>query len=213
MPKLVDHDERRKRVALVAFDTMRRVGPERTTIREIARRGGFSHSLLSHYFKDSEEVFGFAYRFLTESSLARVESRTKRLKPGIQRLYAALDESCPYRLGIAAVATLSLWVHAVGNEHNRTMQKESYGLWRSCLRRYTKEAISAQHVSPELSPPELLDVTIMFLDGLCVAATLDPAHWTRRRQVGILNAFFGATYKPIGRWRAPPSRDPVEAPA
>ena len=190
MPKVVDHESRRRMVAKVAFETMESVGPERTSIREIARRGGFSHSLLSHYFRDSDEVFGFAYRHLTESVLERVSERAAKLPKGIERLYASLDESCPYRLGVGAVATLSFWVHAVGNEHNRLMQKRSYGLWRKCLRKYIVEAIREGHVAPQMSTDDLLNLTIMFLDGLCVAAVLEPSTWTRRKQVRLLDTFF-----------------------
>jgi AcrR family transcriptional regulator len=196
MPKLVDHGERRRQVAMVAFETMRDVGPERATIREISRRGGFSHSLLGHYFRDSEEVYGFAYRYLTESALGRVEQRTAHLRPGVQRLYAALDESCPYRLGVGAVATLSFWVHAVGNKRNRAVQKRTYALWRGCLRRYMDEALQLRHIAPGMSTADLLDATVMFLDGLCVGAVLEPRRWTRAGQIRLVNVFFESLFRP-----------------
>jgi AcrR family transcriptional regulator len=202
MPKVVDHESRRRLVAKVAFEAMESVGPERTSMREIARRGGFSHSLLSHYFRDSDEVFGFAYRHLTESVLERVSERAAALPRGIERLYASLDESCPYRLGVGAVATLSFWVHAIGNEHNRLMQKRSYGLWRNCLRKYLVESIREGHVVPRLSTADLLNLTVMFLDGLCVAATLEPAQWSSRKQVLLLDRFFVANYVPQREYHA-----------
>jgi AcrR family transcriptional regulator len=201
MPKVVDHESRRRMVAKVAFEAMESVGPERTSIREIARRGGFSHSLLSHYFRNSDEVFGFAYRHLTESVLERVSERASSLPPGIERLYASLDESCPYRLGVGAVATLSFWVHAVGNEHNRKMQKRSYGLWRNCLRKYLLESLRERHIAPRMAVDDLLNLTVMFLDGLCVAATLESAQWSARRQVRLLDAFFVANYVPQREYR------------
>jgi AcrR family transcriptional regulator len=207
MPKVVDHETRRKMVARVAFETMESVGPEHASIREIARRGGFSHSLLSHYFRDSDDVFGFAYRYLTESVLERISARTASLQPGIDRLYAALDESCPYRLGVGAVATLSCWVHAVGNEHNRVMQQRSYGLWRKCLRKHMVEATRKKHIAPRADTADLLDLTIMFLDGLCVAAVFDPARWPARRQVRLLERFVGINFNPTrAHARAPGTR-------
>ena len=204
MPKVVDHESRRKMVARVAFETMESVGPERASIREIARRGGFSHSLLSHYFRDSDDVFGFAYRYLTESVLERVSARTASLSPGIDRLYAALDESCPYRLGVGAVATLSCWVHAVGNEHNRQMQKRSYGLWRKCLRKHMVESIREKHIAPRVGVDDLLDLTIMFLDGICVAAVFDAARWPPRRQARLLERFIEINFNPTRAWQRAP---------
>jgi AcrR family transcriptional regulator len=209
MPKVVDHESRRRIVAKVAFEAMESVGPEHTSIREIARRGGFSHSLLSHYFRDSDEVFGFAYKYLTELVLERVSDRAARLPAGIKRLYASLDESCPYRQGVGAVATLSFWVHAVGNEHNRLMQKRSYGLWRQCLRKYIVESIREGHIAPRMGTDDLLNLTIMFLDGLCVAATLEASRWPRSKQVRILNCFFAANFvprRPYGRATGPKRR-------
>jgi AcrR family transcriptional regulator len=200
MPKVVDHESRRKMIARVAYEAMESVGPENTSIREIARRGGFSHSLLSHYFRDADDVFGFAYRHLTDSWLERVVERAAALPPGIDRLHAALDESCPYRLGAGAVATLSFWVHAVGNEHNRLMQKRSYGLWRKSLRGYMVESIDEGHIAPRLRTDDLVDLTIMFLDGLCVAASLEPRHWTRSRQVRLLNRYIETNFEPARAW-------------
>jgi len=197
MPKLVDHESRRRLVAKVAYEVMESVGPERTSIREIARRGGFSHSLLSHYFRDSDEVFGFAYKYLTESILERIRNRANKLPPGIERLYASLDESCPYRLGVGAVATLSFWAHAVGNEHNRLMQKQSYGLWRRSLRGYIVESIDEGHIAPTMKVDDLLNMTIMFLDGLCVAGPIEQAKWPRHKQVRILNIFFTSNFIPL----------------
>jgi AcrR family transcriptional regulator len=209
MPKRVDHESRRQQVAKVAYEVMESVGPERTSIREIARRGGFSHSLLSHYFKDSDEVFGFAYKYLTESILERIRCRAMNLAPGIDRLYAAFDESCPYRLGVGAVATLSFWAHAVGNEHNRLMQKQSYSLWRRSLRGYIVAAMREGHIKPCMNVEDLLNITIMFLDGLCVAGPLEPAKWPPGKQVRILNRFFVSNFLPTRPFGASvPKRQP-----
>jgi AcrR family transcriptional regulator len=210
MPKVVDHESRRRMVAKVAFETMEIVGPEHTSIREIARRGGFSHSLLSHYFRDSDELFGFAYRYLTESVLERVSERTAALPKGVARLNASLDESCPYRLGVGAVATLSFWVHAVGNEHNRLMQKRSYGLWRKCLRKYIVESIREGQIAPGIGTDDLLNLTVMFLDGLCVAATLEASRWPPGKQVRLLNSFFSTCFAPTRPYApAAPKRRPA----
>ncbi len=43
---------------------------------------------------------------------------------------------------------------------------------------------------------DLLNVTVMFLDGLCVAATLEAPQWPGRKQARLLDRFFEANFGP-----------------
>ena len=56
MPKIVDHDHRRKQIAMLTLEVMRAVGIENASIRGIAQRGGISMGVLTHYFKTKDDL-------------------------------------------------------------------------------------------------------------------------------------------------------------
>lgn len=62
MPKIVDHDRRRKEIAMLTLDVMRAVGIENASIRGIAQRGGLSMGVLTHYFKTKDDLIVFTFR-------------------------------------------------------------------------------------------------------------------------------------------------------
>lgn len=196
MPKIVDHEERRKEVARVTFETMKEVGPERTTVREIARKGGFSPSALNHYFRNKEELYGFAYAYLSDNVLQNIKARAAKLPAGVSRLYASLEEVCPYNLGVGAAATLSFWSHVIGNPENKKKQRELYALWRQEVLQYIDETIATGEVGTTMPSAALADLSLMFLDGLCVAATLEPRRFPRKVQQEFLDHFFTSVFLP-----------------
>ena len=59
MPKIVDHDQEKKRIAEEAIGIFRRRGYSSLSFREIARELGMSKSGLYHYFSGKEELFSF----------------------------------------------------------------------------------------------------------------------------------------------------------
>ena len=197
MPKIVDHEHRRRLVAKIVLDTIAAVGPERTTLREIARRGGFSHTSLHHYFRNLDDVLGFAYEYLTETVVTRMQERAAAIDGGGSRLYTALDSACPYRFGIGAVTTLAFWVQTVSGKRAARTQRLAYGVLRRSIRLFIEEARIEGHIATPLDTDELVDLSVIFLDGLCVAASLEKRACGRRRQVELLDSFFETTFRPI----------------
>ncbi|MDA0338566.1 MAG: TetR family transcriptional regulator [Proteobacteria bacterium] len=59
MPIVVDHDERRDFIAKVVKQVVAEHGMDAVTIRNVAREAGFKSALISHYFKDKQEMLIF----------------------------------------------------------------------------------------------------------------------------------------------------------
>ena len=98
---LLDHDERRRRIAGVAVDLISREGIQAATIRRIAAEVGFSTTVVTHYFAEKQELLRWTYRVLTEEGHARLE---KALSPDPTDLLQAL-------LAMSAIdeASIRLW--------------------------------------------------------------------------------------------------------
>jgi TetR/AcrR family transcriptional regulator, transcriptional repressor of bet genes len=56
MPKVVDHDERRREIATAVSDIAATRGLSDVSFREVAARAGVSVSLVQHYFGDKENL-------------------------------------------------------------------------------------------------------------------------------------------------------------
>ncbi|GII03346.1 TetR/AcrR family transcriptional regulator [Planobispora takensis] len=75
MPKIVDHDERRRHIAEAAVRIAGRHGLDRATLRDIAVEAGISLGAVQHYFRSKEELLRHVVGHLGEQVTARIMTR------------------------------------------------------------------------------------------------------------------------------------------
>ncbi len=92
-----DHDGKRQAVAEATWRVIQKQGIDRASLRSIAREAGFSTGVITHYFRDKDEVLVFAI----ESIFDWIRAISERLAEGddplatLRALYSAalpLDE-------------------------------------------------------------------------------------------------------------------------
>lgn len=66
MPKIIDHEKRKRNIVLSAVKLFARQGYQTTNFTQIAQECGFSRPTLYLYFQDKEELFQFAIKFYTD---------------------------------------------------------------------------------------------------------------------------------------------------
>src|SRR5215475_10436042 len=74
MPKIVDHDQRRDEIALVACRVVAENGFDQATIVRIAREAGYTTGMVAHYFDTKQDIIIAALRLI----LRRIEERLTR---------------------------------------------------------------------------------------------------------------------------------------
>jgi len=79
VPKVVDHELRRRELAGAVWRVIRRDGVEGASVRAVAGEAGWSPGALRHYFTTQSELLAFAMRLVVE----RVEARVARLEPAV----------------------------------------------------------------------------------------------------------------------------------
>jgi AcrR family transcriptional regulator len=72
VPKVVDHEERRERIAEAAWRVIEREGPEGANLRRIAREAGYTTGVVTHYFRDKRDLMAFAFGLVVERSTSRM---------------------------------------------------------------------------------------------------------------------------------------------
>jgi AcrR family transcriptional regulator len=75
MPKIVDHDQRRDEIALVACRVVADYGFDQATVVRIAREAGYTTGMVAHYFDTKQDIIIAALRLI----LRRIEERLTRL--------------------------------------------------------------------------------------------------------------------------------------
>lgn len=94
MPKIVDHEQRRAEIAEIAAEIIAEGGLEAATLREIARRSGFSKGIIEHYFDGKSELIDAALAWANQRYFERVERATAGLV-GLDALRARLKATLP----------------------------------------------------------------------------------------------------------------------
>jgi AcrR family transcriptional regulator len=75
MPKVVDHEQRRRELGHAVWQVIRRDGVERASVRAVAAEAGWSAGALRHYFVSQPELLAFAMRLVVD----RIEGRLAAL--------------------------------------------------------------------------------------------------------------------------------------
>src|ERR1700728_3565429 len=92
MPKIVDHDQRRDEIALVACRVVADYGFDQATVVRIAREAGYTTGMVAHYFDTKQDIIVAALRLI----LRRIEERlAPRAAADQPPLLALLTEALP----------------------------------------------------------------------------------------------------------------------
>lgn len=94
MPKVVDHEERRRELAGAVWRVILRGGVEGVSVREVAAEAGWSTGALRHYFGTKEDLLVSAARLLEERVVRRLRERPGGLAPR-EAVRAVLCELLP----------------------------------------------------------------------------------------------------------------------
>jgi AcrR family transcriptional regulator len=76
MPKVVDHEQRRRELGHAVWRVIRRDGVDHASVRTVAKEAGWSAGALRHYFASQSELLAFAMRLVVE----RIEGRLAALE-------------------------------------------------------------------------------------------------------------------------------------
>ena len=78
MPKIVDHEEQRRRFAEATMRVIAGAGLEGVTMRAVAGEAGLSYGSLFHYFESKDDLLMHAVRHSTEQQTSRVNEYQER---------------------------------------------------------------------------------------------------------------------------------------
>jgi AcrR family transcriptional regulator len=193
MPKIVDHAVRREEIARLVIRVIEKEGAEGATVRRIAQAGDFSIGVLTHYFKDKDEMVAFAFQWGAMQTFIYLDAVVAAAEPGLERLRAALAFMLPAPDTPNFIAVwLSLWGRAIRNPALAKVHGQYYEHWRRTLRRRLAEAAALGQIAAPESLRDATDLLIAGIDGLWIGATFEPRRFSLRRRRQLVDRLLAA---------------------
>jgi AcrR family transcriptional regulator len=183
MPKIVDHQQRREEIALIACRVVARYGFEQATIVRIARAAGCTTGMIAHYFATKQDIIVAALRLI----LRRIEERLIQAE-GAADLLTLLSEALPIdeTRYIECAVWIAFWGQVPSDKRlkriNGWLHREYLRLFERCLARGWSQWRRWSPATRE----QLLGSVITFINGVTASTVASRAEWPAERQIAQL---------------------------
>ncbi|MFJ9370577.1 TetR/AcrR family transcriptional regulator [Nocardia sp. NPDC101769] len=179
MPKIVDHEERRRAISAAACRVIATAGLANTTIRDIAAEAGCTTGMVVHYFDGKRQVLLAALA----SATAAVEERITRLVAQSAGLYEVLCQCLPMdeTRRIEWQVWIAFWDWATHDAELAREQRQRYRAWCESLQMVL---VSAGYAGRDLE--SVAEEVMVAIDGIGLQAVFDPDRFTPERQLALL---------------------------
>lgn len=185
MPKLIDHDARRKDFARAAVAVIGEQGIDNTRLVDVAREAGVTTGALTHYFNDKDAVLLAALDHLAQGILHKLKTSAEAddLVALAAEILPVNEESrCEWRVW------MSFFGRAVGDPALARINKAYYDEFRDGLAAIIRRQQREGKLSRKVDPAVTGDAIISILDGFSIRATLEPEDCSAKRQRSQLEA-------------------------
>lgn len=189
MPKVIDHDERRRHIVDVTWQLVLEGGLEAATMREIAARAGFANGALKHYFPGKDEIVSATYDSAL-TTMTRIIQEMVGDKRGIEAIRAHCLAALPlddFRVSAGRVQ-VAFWNLALANPDLAAFFSRHVEEWRDALTRYLAEGRADGEIRTAMSDDEIVSRIMLLNTGANVLALLAPDTSTTELQVAHLDA-------------------------
>lgn len=175
MPKIVDHDEKRKQIAEAAWNIIRKEGVEKASIRRVAAEAGMSSGALRHYFSTQDEMLLFIMNNYLEEGKKRSQNKEWSENP-VQAVEEVLLELVPIDEE-KKIETSVWWILALRSLTSDTIKDKkdemtdgTYELANSMIEILALKGVLSDSMNAELEKSRLTAL----IEGLSIHALLRP---------------------------------------
>jgi len=182
MPKIVNHEQRRDQIALVACKVVAEKGFDQATIVRIAREAGYTTGMVAHYFDTKQDIIIAALRL----NLRRIESRLLRSAGAAQTdLLAVLAEALP--LDSDRFTECAFWTAFWGQVcADKRLKRINAWVHREYLRLFERCLAQGWPLWAQLSPAlreQALRSVVTFINGVTASAVASQSDWPPAKQL------------------------------
>jgi AcrR family transcriptional regulator len=179
----MSYDERRIEVAKAAWQVIIHEGLDRTSMRAIAQELGSSTGVVTHYFRDKEELILFALGLVFENVAAEMKARSQG-QQGIDRLAQMMFVALP--LEQIDRDDWKVWMaflgYSIGREHLVTEHRKRYDLLRQIISQELADLQTAQLIRADLDLTLEANALIALIDGIGTGVVICPEQFSATQQ-------------------------------
>lgn len=187
MPKIVDGEAIRLRIAQAAWDIISTEGIQSVSMRRVASAMGCTTGLITHHFSDKDDLVTFAYRLVLDRMIADAAACIGREGSVLERLLAAIEaiEPTTPQLKQFTIVLMNFWAQAAFNAKFAARCRQDYRRWRRLISGALAGGVRDGELRPDTDVRAVTDTITLLSDGLGVGMTLTPSIYplTRRRQI------------------------------
>jgi len=192
VPRVVDHDERRRLIAQVVEQLVYEQGIQAVTIREVASRVGYSTTVVSHYFRTKLDMLVFTHRIARARAEALVDEAVRRSQPlveTLERLLPISDERWRdwhtwfafWGMAPAEPLVSAEWEEGTSNAHSLFLRLIENAKQSGDFPANIDSAVAATHVQ-------------VFVNGIASLVAQNRDAWPAERQQDLLQTLMRTTF-------------------
>jgi len=194
MPKIVDHDTRRREIAEAVLRLVAREGVRGASLRSVAAETGCSTGMINHYCGDKQALLLTALREATRRVAEQMAS-IQQLETGLGRVRALLEAGMPINDEQAANCRIFYHLATEGFSDPRLASELAnyYTWWRAYLRAAIEEA-QKEGAFVSFDAETLAESLVGLSEGLGIQGMFDPIKMSPERLRRDLGAMIDQLY-------------------
>lgn len=175
MPRIVDHDERRRQIAEALLTVAARDGHERVSSRAVAAELGVATGALWHYFDGFDDVVRAAAAEVTRRTDERIATATQGLR-GLPRLHALMREVLPIDelTRSEARVVVGFWGRVATLAETPDAGAPTLATWQDSIRSALGEAVSDGELTPDTPQDAVMALLRSITYGQQVVEVTEP---------------------------------------
>ena len=187
----MSQQERRIEVSAAVWRVIVREGLDRTSIRAIARELDCTTGVVTHYFRDKQELILFALDQVTENLKQSMQEVAKQPLT-IERLVEMLSVFLPSDSKRQEI--LKVWVaflgYAVGRESLMLEHQASAGELRELIMQEMEALQSAQKIREDIDPEIEANVLLALVNGIALDSLIQEKCLNPKEQKMAIRRYF-----------------------
>ena len=179
----MSYDDRRIEVAKAAWRVIVREGLDRTSMRAIAQELGSSTGVVTHYFRDKEELTLFALEQVFKN-VVEVMRTCAETQQGVDRIEQMIFAALP--LEATDEDDWKVWLaflgYSVGREHLVQEHRKRYDLLRQIIYQELADLQTAKLIRSDLDLTLEANALIALVDGIGSGIVICPDQFSADQQ-------------------------------
>ena len=175
MPKIVDHEERRRAIASAAVEAIASNGLSGVKLTDIGRMAGVTTGSIAHYFSDKDAVLAAALEEVCTRLFIQIGQPDN--PPTVAEIASALPVNDEKR------KEWKVWLAYWGRAPHAPALAQIHRQYYAEIETAVAEDMEDIHPDPHMAAAAI----IAAVDGIGTRATREPDLWPEARQVALLD--------------------------